>query len=230
MVRRSKKPQQQREKSPAEKLAELQERRYFLMAQMDLAMEPRRIIRFQTRCTIIGVVVGALPLLIHQVFPGRVASPFGNSPNMVAVWVPGFALAILAVSSWFANRQSQPPGDIYSNDRFRSSMMTAAFFIAAAAVVMVATGISDLQREFTVPERIAAMIESAHKGDKTSPTVLHWVICGFAGLFVATFFQSLYVRIVVKPSWLYRHSLLELPNYDIESKPKNHASTSISFH
>jgi hypothetical protein len=214
--------------SPAEKLAELQERRYFLMGQMDLAMQPRRIIRFQTRCTIIGAVVVALPLLIHQAFHGRVASPFGNPPNMVAVWVPGLALAILAVSSWFANTQKQRPGD--SNRKFRSSIKTAAFFVAAAAVVMATTGISDLQREFTVPEHVAAMIESAHKGDKTSPTVLHWVICGFAALFVATFFQSLYVRIVVKPSWLYRQSLLEPPNCDIESMPKNQAGTSGNPH
>jgi hypothetical protein len=169
-------------------------------------------------------VVMALPLLTYQLIPGRIASPFGNPPHMRVVWAPAVALAILAFSWRFANRRNNPPDD--NQSKLLSSMRIAAFFIAAIGVVMVVTGVSDLQREFTIPERIAAIVESAHEGRQTSPAVLHWVICGFAGLSIATLFQWLYVRIVVKPSWFYQHSPLELSNHDVtESKPNKSVST-----
>lgn len=194
-----------RRAKPARILTE-SEREYLVQGHLDLATEPRRILRFEFLCVTIGAFVMMLPFLIHTLLPALVPGPFAQTPPPAAVWSPVVALAVLAVAFLYANRRKS--GESPDTLVLRS-IKRAPLFLSAVSVVMILTGTSDLQRQFNFGRRVAVYADSRSRDSHTSPEVIDATVLAMVAIVAATGFMSLYARVVIKPSWLYQHALKE---------------------
>lgn len=183
------------------------EREYYIQGQLDLAAEPRRILRYEFLCVMTGSFVMTLPFLLHALFPALVPSAFAETPDPAVLWIPVIALAVVAAAFLYMSRRSATE----SGDRnvFPAMARVAPLFVSAASIVMIMTGTSDLQRQFALGRHLAAFIDSRGHDSHTSPAVVEWSLLAMVAIAAMVGLQTLHARVVIQPSWLYQHAMRE---------------------